>query len=101
MLTVSIRPARPDDAHSLDGFLRESVQVSQVSSLLPVVPAGLASEDKGHSHEYWEHVFQDFLEEHRRGRTPNPDVLCNQALKFSAFLEHARTLGGAQLPLLG
>ena len=45
------------------------------------------------SYEYWEHVFQDFLEEHRRGRTPNPDVACNQAVKFRAFLDYARDLG--------
>jgi tRNA-specific 2-thiouridylase len=45
------------------------------------------------SFEYWERVFQRFLEEHRRGRTPNPDVLCNREVKFRAFLDHARRLG--------
>ena len=45
------------------------------------------------SHEYWERVFSNFLEEHRVGRTPNPDVLCNKEIKFKEFLEFADTLG--------
>jgi tRNA-specific 2-thiouridylase len=45
------------------------------------------------AHEYWERVFSLFLDEVRAGRTPNPDVLCNQEIKFKAFLEHALTLG--------
>jgi tRNA-specific 2-thiouridylase len=43
--------------------------------------------------EYWDRVFRYFLAEHRAGRTPNPDVLCNKEIKFKAFLEHATTLG--------
>jgi tRNA-specific 2-thiouridylase len=39
-------------------------------------------------------VFSYFLEEYRRGRTPNPDVLCNREIKFGAFREHAKRLGG-------
>lgn len=37
--------------------------------------------------EYWERVFSYFLAEYRRGRTPNPDVLCNREIKFAAFLD--------------
>lgn len=43
--------------------------------------------------EYWDRVFERFLAEHRAGRTPNPDVLCNSEIKFEAFLDHALTLG--------
>ncbi len=43
--------------------------------------------------EYWDRVFQYFLQEYRAGRTPNPDVLCNTEIKFKAFLEHALNLG--------
>lgn len=42
---------------------------------------------------YWERVFTHFLDEYRRGRTPNPDILCNQEIKFNVFLDYARTLG--------
>lgn len=45
------------------------------------------------SHEYWENVFTRFLDEYARGRTPNPDVLCNREVKFQVFVEHAMTLG--------
>jgi tRNA-specific 2-thiouridylase len=44
--------------------------------------------------EYRDRVFSYFLEEYKRGRTPNPDVLCNREIKFGAFREHAKRLGG-------
>lgn len=43
--------------------------------------------------EYWERVFEYFLAEHRLGRTPNPDVLCNKEIKFKAFLDRALRQG--------
>ncbi|MCW5588058.1 MAG: tRNA 2-thiouridine(34) synthase MnmA [Legionellales bacterium] len=39
--------------------------------------------------EYWDKVFSYFLDEYQAGRTPNPDILCNQEIKFRAFLEYA------------
>lgn len=47
--------------------------------------------------EYWERVFQYFLEEYKRGRTPNPDVLCNKEIKFAAFLDFAKKAGADYL----
>ena len=45
--------------------------------------------------EYRERVFAHFLREHRAGRTPNPDVLCNREIKFGVALSWARRLGAA------
>ena len=47
--------------------------------------------------EYYDRVFSYFLEEYRRGRTPNPDVLCNREIKFKAFLDFAMDLGADHL----
>jgi tRNA-uridine 2-sulfurtransferase len=41
------------------------------------------------AHEYWERVFSNFLAEYQKGRTPNPDVLCNREIKFKEFLDFA------------
>ena len=43
--------------------------------------------------EYWNTVFKYFLDEYKKGRTPNPDIMCNKEIKFKAFLDHAMTLG--------
>lgn len=44
--------------------------------------------------EYWDNVFEHFLEEYKAGRTPNPDILCNREIKFKVFMEYATLLGG-------
>ncbi|QCI24339.1 tRNA 2-thiouridine(34) synthase MnmA [Buchnera aphidicola (Muscaphis stroyani)] len=41
------------------------------------------------SQEYWENVFEHFLKEHKKGKTPNPDILCNKEIKFKVFLKYA------------
>lgn len=50
--------------------------------------------------EYKERVFAYFLEEYRRGRTPNPDVMCNPEIKFGEFLKKAMEIG-ADLVAMG
>jgi tRNA-uridine 2-sulfurtransferase len=44
------------------------------------------------SQEYWQRVFQYMLDEYTKGRTPNPDIMCNKEIKFKEFLNHAKTL---------
>lgn len=44
--------------------------------------------------EYRERVFRVFLEELKDGRTPNPDIVCNQEVKFHLFLQKALRIPG-------
>ena len=45
------------------------------------------------SEQYMNNVFKLFVEEYKKGRTPNPDVLCNREVKFGPFADFARELG--------
>jgi tRNA-specific 2-thiouridylase len=45
--------------------------------------------------QYRQRVFEHFLSEHRAGRTPNPDVLCNREIKFGEALRYAQRLGAS------
>lgn len=45
------------------------------------------------SKEYMDNVFASFIADFEKGRTPNPDVLCNREVKFKPFLKFAKSIG--------
>jgi tRNA-specific 2-thiouridylase len=49
------------------------------------------------SSEYWEKVFNYFLEEYKKGRTPNPDIICNKEIKFKTFMDCAIDMGAGHI----
>ena len=46
---------------------------------------------------YQEKVFQQFLDDHINGFTPNPDVLCNKEIKFEVFQKYAKNLNAKKI----
>ncbi|WP_406614538.1 tRNA 2-thiouridine(34) synthase MnmA [Mycoplasma corogypsi] len=51
--------------------------------------------------EYWDNVFENFISEYQKGRTPNPDILCNKYIKFNAFANYAFNALGADYIAMG
>ena len=45
------------------------------------------------SDEYWNNIFKSFIENYKKGFTPNPDILCNKHIKFKVFIDYAKQLG--------
>lgn len=71
-----------DDPHcTADQDLDDAQQVAQ--------QLGIELRVVDFSKDYLDRVFQQFLDEYAKGWTPNPDVLCNQEIKFKAFLNYA------------
>jgi tRNA-specific 2-thiouridylase len=46
---------------------------------------------------FYDRIIRNYVEEYQRGRTPNPCVLCNEHIKFRAFLDRARALGAEKI----
>lgn len=70
-----------DDYCAAEADLADATQVCE--------QIGIPLQGVNFSDQYWDRVFNYFLEEYKAGRTPNPDVLCNKEIKFSAFLDYA------------
>lgn len=51
--------------------------------------------------EYHDAVFTSFIKELKKGRTPNPDIVCNQEIKFQLFLQKAFRQEGVEAVATG
>ena len=45
------------------------------------------------SDKYWTNVFEIFINDLKKGFTPNPDVFCNKEIKFNQFYKYALSQG--------
>lgn len=61
----------------------------QSSAMAVAQHLGIPLETWNFEQEYRDLVFKAMLHEYERGRTPNPDILCNREIKFSLFLQRA------------
>jgi tRNA-uridine 2-sulfurtransferase len=77
------------------GYCSSNIDFVDAAAVADVL--GIELEHVNFAAEYKDRVFAEFLREHRAGRTPNPDVLCNAEIKFKAFLDHALRLGAEHI----
>ncbi len=66
-------------------------------ALLAAAKIGIPLYTFNFAKEYWDLVFTNFLEDLRKGFTPNPDVFCNREIKFDLLLHRAFELGCEKL----
>jgi tRNA-uridine 2-sulfurtransferase len=81
-----------DDASQECPAEADARDVAQVAKII-----GIPFYTVNFTKEYWEGVFEHFLEELKQGLTPNPDILCNREVKFKKLLEKAIGIGGSAL----
>ncbi len=78
-----------------DGVCTATADYADVRSVCETI--GIPYYTVNFAKEYRDRVFSYFLDEYRKGRTPNPDVLCNCEIKFKAFLDFALSTGAGLL----
>ena len=69
-------------------WIDDSQDALQVAEML-----GIPFQTIDLSEQYRERIVDYMFAEYERGRTPNPDVLCNREIKFDVFLDAAVQLG--------
>ncbi len=69
-----------------DGYCADEAEVEDAMRVSDTL--GVPLNTVNLSTTYWDKVFSVFLDEYAAGRTPNPDILCNQEVKFRAFADH-------------
>ncbi|KAA1247829.1 tRNA 2-thiouridine(34) synthase MnmA [Aquimarina sp. RZ0] len=62
-------------------------------ALLVAEKLGIPFQTVDLSEEYKERIVDYMFDEYAKGRTPNPDVLCNREIKFDVFMKIAMSLG--------
>jgi len=87
VIGVFMKNWEDDDTDEYCTSREDLVDAAAVADVL-----GIQLEAVNFAAEYRERVFAHFLREYEAGRTPNPDVLCNSEIKFSAFLDYALRL---------
>ncbi len=81
-----------DDTEEYCSASEDLVDAQQVCDRL-----GIKLHTVNFSGDYWDKVFEHFLNEYRIGRTPNPDIMCNREIKFKAFLDYAQMLDAKKI----
>lgn len=74
-------------------FLECTWKEDRLDALRVCAALGIPFREIDLSEEYKKEVVTDMITNYSRGITPNPDVLCNQHIKFGAFLRWARAEG--------
>ncbi|MEG0656716.1 MAG: asparagine synthase-related protein, partial [Mucinivorans sp.] len=72
-------------------------QDDRVFAQLTAQKLGIEFHEVDLSDQYRARVVDYMFAEYERGRTPNPDVLCNREIKFDAFLAKALELGAEKV----
>jgi len=62
-------------------------------ALLVAEKLGIPFQTVDLSEQYRERIVDYMFSEYEKGRTPNPDVLCNREIKFDVFMKIALSLG--------
>ena len=77
--------------HTMDSVCPQ--EVDYMDALKTAEELGIKLHRVDFVEEYWQRVFQYFLDEYNHNRTPNPDILCNKEIKFKSFLDKAMEMG--------